>query len=233
MTNANTARFFGEEQAAAYDSSFARVAPMRDGLQLTARIAFDAAPADAQALCVGAGTGAEVAVLAEAHPGWRFTVVEPAPAMMALCRQRLAERGFADRCVFHEGYVETVDPAARHDVATALLVSHFILDRDDRRQFYSEIARRLRPQGVLVSADLAADIGSAEGAAQMAFWGKAMRYNGMDDERWETWQRQVAESVALLAPTEIETLLTEAGFEAPTRVYQAALIHGWESRKRP
>jgi len=45
-------------------------------------------PSDSRVLIVGAGTGAELINLANYFPLWNFTVVEPASAMLDVCRQR-------------------------------------------------------------------------------------------------------------------------------------------------
>lgn len=40
-----------------------------------------------------------------------FTAVEPSAQMLAVCRTRAETGGFADRCTFHNGYLDTL-PAA-------------------------------------------------------------------------------------------------------------------------
>src|ERR1700709_528116 len=52
----------------------------------------------ARNLLAGGGGGAREIVTAGAlEPGWRFTAVDPSPAMMDLAIARLAEHGLADR----------------------------------------------------------------------------------------------------------------------------------------
>lgn len=226
-----TQTLFGAEHAASYDKNFAKLAPFRDVLFLATRLALAPVPRDANALCVGAGTGLELGMLAEAYPDWRFTLVEPAPAMMAQCRRRADQLGIADRCTFHEGYLETLDPTPRFHAATALLVSQFLTEPDQRRAFFAGIADRLLAQGLLVSADLALDQPRVEESALWTLWKAAMRFNGQDEAGWRNYVEKTTQHVALATPDAIETLIAEAGFEPPVRICQAALIHGWSARK--
>src|SRR3712207_7126151 len=53
----------------------------------------------------------------------------------------------ASRCAFHAGYLDSLPPAEAFDVATALLVSQFILDRAARSGLFRGIGERLRPGG--------------------------------------------------------------------------------------
>src|SRR3546814_17776493 len=61
-----------DQQAAGYDTQWARMAPIRDSLHFLLETVFAGLPDDARLLCVGAGTGAAIAPLAERFPGWRF-----------------------------------------------------------------------------------------------------------------------------------------------------------------
>ena len=86
-----------DQQAAGYDKQWAGMAPIREALYLLLDALFVGLPDDARILCVGAGTGAEIAHLAERFPGWRFTALDPSGAMLEVCRQR-AERAGPHAC---------------------------------------------------------------------------------------------------------------------------------------
>ena len=78
MQNQEQAVVFDEERASTYDKSAAKIAPLRDTLNLLTRLILSDLPADARILCVGVGTGLELIYLAHEFPQWRFTAVEPA-----------------------------------------------------------------------------------------------------------------------------------------------------------
>jgi tRNA (cmo5U34)-methyltransferase len=117
------------QQAASYDAQRAKTAPITDCLYFLLESLFAGLPANARILCVGVGTGAELAHLAKKNPGWQFTAVEPSGSMLDVCRQRARKEGFASRCHFHEGYLDSLPATEPHDAATCFLVSQFILDR--------------------------------------------------------------------------------------------------------
>jgi tRNA (cmo5U34)-methyltransferase len=139
MQNSVPAVAFDQERAGSYDKRFAAIAPLRESLHLLTRAILADLPADARVLCVGAGTGLELLDLARAYPQWRFTAVEPSAPMLNVCRQKAAEAGVADRCMFHAGYLDTLPAAEPFDAATCFLVSHFILSRDERRDFFRQL----------------------------------------------------------------------------------------------
>ena len=188
---------FGEAGAALYDERWKPLAALRDNLDLQTALVFRALPADSHCLCVGGGTGAELLALARYFPGWRFTVVEPAPAMLAICRRHAEEAGITPRCEFHAGYTATLDPAARFDAATAILVSQFITVTDERRRFYADIARRLKSTGLLVTADLI--LPPTQQRAQLfEVWGRMMVHAGTPAKEVESKLRVLQEQVALV-----------------------------------
>src|SRR5690606_27335921 len=115
-----------------------------------------------------------MAHLAHRFPRWRFTALEPSGAMLEACRARAEAEGFADRCRFHHGYLDSLPADAPFDAATCFLVSQFLVDRDARIGFFAGIAARLRPQGLLASSDLASDTASAAYEVLLPAWMRTM-----------------------------------------------------------
>lgn len=220
-----------DQQAAGYDQQWARMAPINDNLYFLLESVFAEVPGDARALCVGVGTGAELAHLAQTFPGWRFTAVEPSGAMLVVCRKRAEDEGFALRCEFHEGYLDSLPAGEAHDVATCFLVSQFILDRDARVGFFRGIAKRLAPGGLLASSDLASDVGSADYAALLNAWMNMMAGADIPAEARERMRQAYANDVAILPPETVASIIESAGFESSVRFFQAGLIHAWFSKR--
>ena len=220
-----------DQQAAGYDKQWAKMAPMRDALHYLLESVFAEVPEDARILCVGVGTGAELAHLAGKFPRWRFTAVEPSGAMLDVCRQRAEAEGFAARCDFHEGYLDSLPAGESHDAVTCFLVSQFILEQEARTAFFRAIADRLKPGGILASSDLASDIDSAEYAALLRTWLHLMASGGVTPEGLERMREAYARDVAVLPPEHVASIIRSGGFDTPVRFFQAGLIHAWFSRR--
>ncbi|WP_271408373.1 class I SAM-dependent methyltransferase [Pseudomonas sp. Q1-7] len=216
-----------DQQAANYDKQWAGMAPIRDALYLLLDACFAGLPDNARILCVGVGTGAELAHLAERFPGWRFTAVDPSGAMLDLCRQRAEQGCYLARCRFHEGYLDTLPDGPGHDGATCFLVSQFLLEPPARSAFFHEIARRLEPGGILANADLASDIESPAYEALLRHWLTLMSSAGVPPDMLERARAAYARDVAILPAQQVAGLIETAGFKAPVQFFQAGLMHGW------
>lgn len=220
-----------DQQAAGYDAQWARMAPIRESLLFLLETVFADLPGDARLLCVGAGTGAEIAHLAQRFPHWRFLALDPSQRMLDACRARAERDGFADRCEFHAGLVETLPDTEAFDGATCLLVSQFLLDPAARTAFFAAIARRLRTDGMLAWADLAWDTSAADYPAMLRLWLRTMSGAGVDAVAIDRMRAAYANDVAVLPPDRVASLVAAAGFDTPLRFHQAGMIHGWCARK--
>ncbi len=222
MPDQEQSAVFGQERASSYDKQRSKLAPLRDALHLLTGMVFADLPDDARILCVGVGTGAELFDLAEARPRWRFTALDPAAAMLDKCRERAEQTGITARCTFHEGYLGSLPDSDPFDAATCMLVSHFILQPDERRKFYQEIAARLRPDGLLVNADLASDLSTPASGSMLDVWQRMHEHAGMPFDR-AGFDRKVS----VLPPPQVEAILASSGFASPVLFYQALFIHAW------
>ena len=220
-----------QQQAAGFDQRVAKMAPLRDALHfLMARVMSDL-PRGARVLCVGVGTGAELLELAQVFPQWRFTAVEPAAAMLTICRQKVDAAGFSERVDFHDGYLDSLPPCEPFDAATSLLVSHFITDDSARQAYFSTIAERLAVGGLLINADLAADTDTMAFGSLLAVWLRMLAYAGMSDDEVERMRAAFGQSVALRPPSVFAAMVASAGFTAPVLFFQGLLMHAWFTQR--
>lgn len=222
---------FDREHASAYDERWKPVRALSEALHLLARGALTELPVNARILCAGVGTGAEMLSLGAAFREWRFVGFDPSGAMLDICRTRLADAGMLDRCALHHGYIETLAPGEPFDAATSFLVSHFITDAGARGAFFRAIAERLRPGGIFVNADLAAEREDPSYNGLMDVWLSTLSLAGMDEEKRRQYREMFGTAVAAHSPSEVESLIAANGFTAPIRFYQAALINGWVCRR--
>ncbi len=219
-----------DQQAPGYDKQWAKLAPIRDGLHFLLESVFADLPADARILCVGSGTGAELAHLARKFPRWNFTAIEPSGAMLDVCRRLAEKEGFISRCYFHEGYLDSLPNGEMHDAATCFLVSQFIVEQEARSRFFRSIADRLRPGGILASSDLASEVGSDDYQSLLHAWKSMMAAAGLSPDALERMQAAWAKDVAILPPSTVASIIHSVGFEAPVQFFQAGLIHAWFAR---
>ena len=221
-----------DQQAATYDQQWAKLAPLREALNLlTASVLYDL-PDNARILCVGAGTGAEILHLAQKFPQWHFTAVEPSAPMLAACRRRAEEAGIVSRCDFHCGYLDSLPATESFDAATSILVSQFILEKVSRTEFFRAIANRLRLGGQLVSADLASDINSDAYHSLLEVWLQMMTGADVTEEMRERMRTTYGRDVAVLPPEDISSIIVSGGFKAPVLFHQAGLIHAWYASRK-
>jgi tRNA (cmo5U34)-methyltransferase len=220
-----------DRQAATYDKRSEKIAPLRAALIYVLESLFDELPADARILCVGVGTGVELEPLARRFPQWTFTCVEPSGPMLDVCRQRAARAGFAERCRFHQGFLDSLPPTTSFDAATCFLVSQFVLDQDARRGFFRGIADRLRVGGMLASCDLAADTASDSYDALLKAWVRMMGATDASAEALARTRAAYERDVAVLPPARVAAIIEAGGFEEHAQIFQAGLLHAWWCRR--
>lgn len=218
-----------DKQASIYEEQQKKLAPVHEGLYFQLQWILSDLPQDARILCVGLGAGAELSYLARRFPNWTFTAVEPSGAMLDLCRQRAEREGFMSRCVFHEGYVESLPQIEHHHAATCFMVSQFILDNQARSKFFHAISERLKPGGILVSADLSSRVGSPEYKSLLKAWVSMLHAANASADAIERTHSAWAKDVAILPPDEIKSIITIGGFTSPVQFYQAGFVHAWFS----
>ncbi len=220
-----------DKQASGYDVQQNKLAPVHNGLYFQLEWVFSELPQVAHILCVGLGTGAELSYLASRFPSWSFTAVEPSSAMLEVCHQRAEQEGFISRCTFHEGYVESLPGIAVFDAATCFMVSQFILDNEARSNFFYAISERMKPNGIFVSADLSAAVGSPEYEALLKVWVSMLHAANVPVDAIEKTHSAWANDLAILPPSDIESIIQRGGFDLPVQFYQAGFVHAWFSRR--
>lgn len=209
---------------ARYTDGPRRFVPGLDGLhRMTGLLLAERAPADAHILVLGAGGGLELKAMAEAHPGWRFTGIDPARQMLDLAAQVMGPE--ARRAELIEGYIDDA-PAGPFDGATCLLTLHF-LERDERIRTAAAIRKRLRPGAPFVAAH-----GSfpQEAGARDRWLDRYAAYaiaSGGDPDQVARGRDAVATHVAMLSPEADEAVLRAAGFTGIELFYAAFTWRGW------
>jgi len=223
---------FDLERAITYDERNRKLSALSESLHLQMRIILSELPSNANILCVGAGTGAELLYLAKAFPFWQFTALDPAEAMLNLCKQKAVEDGIEQRCTFHCGYIDSLPSTKPFDAATSILVSHFLMDKAERVKFFSQIAARLRSGGFLVNADLSSDMSAPNFQILMGKWLQLLKYSDWPENNVDQLPEVYKQNVAMLPPGEVESIIQQGGFSAPVLFSQSHFIHAWFTQKK-
>lgn len=149
----------GDDKPAAFEGSHARsyaegpprqVPGFASLHRMTSMLLAERVPANGHVLVVGAGGGLELKALADEHPGWTLTGVDPSADMLRVAQENIAPH--LARIHLHEGYVDTA-PAGPFDGATCLLTLHFV-PREQRLSTLQQIHRRLRPGAPFIAAHI-------------------------------------------------------------------------------
>ena len=221
-----------EQQAQHYDARWQKVAPVYLGLYFLLESVFAPLNAKSRVLCVGAGTGKELLYLATKFPDWSFTAVEPSLAMLDVCRRNAEAAGVAERCQFHHGFLDTLPEADNsYDAATCFLVSQFILNPQARIEFFKKIASKLKPDALLATADLCADLESGQYDALLPVWCSLMSGVPATIEQIDRTKDAYTKDVAILSAEQVAAIIAAGGFELPVQFFQAGLLQGWFTRR--
>ena len=135
------------------EQAWCRSVPWRT---FTRRVVFPWAIGDAElggeVLELGSGSGAMAAELLERYPTIRLTATDVDPAMRSAAMSRLA--GFADRATVTDADATRLPfPEGRFDAVVCFIMLHHVIDWE---RALGEIARVLRPGGVVAGYDLVA-----------------------------------------------------------------------------
>lgn len=220
-----------DRQASGYEEQQRKLSPVHEGLYFQLQWVFSDLPQEARVLCIGPGAGAELSYLAARFPDWAFTAVEPSGAMLDICRQRAEKEGFASRCIFHEGYLESLPDIGLHDAATCFMISQFILDKQERSGFFRAISARLKPCGMLASADLSSEVGSPAYAVLLKAWVSMLHAANVPADALGKTHSAWARDVAILPPGDVGSIIRLGGFDPPVQFYQAGFVHAWFSTR--
>lgn len=147
MAQLQSAGGYFETITADYDSRIRRGLPRYDEMLTELARTLPATANDV--LELGCGTGALSLRIAERYPKARLTLVDAAPSMLEVARQRLAPHSSRSRFV-EAMFEDLVVDKGRWDVIAASMSLHHLIDK---LPFYQQLRLAVREGGVLAFAD--------------------------------------------------------------------------------
>lgn len=204
MTNATTAMFDGE--AAGY--SRRRLVPCFDAFYGGAVRALElAAPGPLRAvLDLGTGTGVLAAMVADAHPDARLTLLDGAPTMVEKAAARLGSRAVA---ALVQDFAEPLPDGPFDAVVSSLAIHH--IDDAGKASLYGRAWASLRPGGAFVNAEQVLGATPALDALLWRWHEREARALGATDEEWAAAVERMTHDRCATLDTNLE-LLRAAGF---------------------
>lgn len=217
----SNAAAFNADHASSYADGPPRQVPGFAGLhRMTSMLLAERISPHGRVLVLGAGGGLELKALADDHPGWTFTGVDPSADMLRVAEQIVGAH--SARIRLHEGYIDAA-PVGPFDGATCLLTLHFV-PRDQRLDTLRQIHRRLVPSAPFV----VAHISFPQTEPERSIWiARHVAFGGTDPANAESAKRAIATRLSILSPEEDEALLCDAGFSNVSLFYAGLSFRGW------
>jgi tRNA (cmo5U34)-methyltransferase len=212
---------FNAAHANSYAEGPPRQVPGFAGLhRMTSMLLAERVPSQGKVLVLGAGGGLELKALADDHPGWTFTGVDPSADMLRVAGQIVGSH--AARIQLQEGTIEAAPPGP-FDGAVCLLTLHFV-PRDQRLETLRQIHRRLVPGAPFV----VAHISFPQEEPERSMWiAHHVAFAGTDPANVASARQAIATRLSVLSPQEDEAMLRDAGFANISLFYAGLSFRGW------
>lgn len=172
-------------------------------------------------LAVGCGTGNEILSLSNYNNSWKITGIDPSPDMIKIAREKLKKH---PKVTIIQGEVEQLDAHKTYDVATLLLVLHFMKDDGTKQALLQSISDKLKQGATLILLDIFGD--KTEFSVNLKLMEKLLpkEEDGVIiKERLE----MLPERVNPISEKRLTEILEKTGFSEPVRFFQSAIYGGW------
>ncbi len=205
MTNITTAMFNAEAEAG---YSRRRLVPCFDafyGCAVRALELVEPGPVR-DVLDLGTGTGALAAMVADAYPEARLTLLDGAPAMVEQAAAALGARAAASLV---QDFADPLPVGPFDAVVSSLAIHH--LDDAGKASLYARAFQVLRPGGVFINAEQVLGATPALDAVLCRWHEREARALGATDEQWAAAVERMTHDCCATVDTNVE-LLEAAGF---------------------
>ena len=177
---------------------------------------------DVQILVVGCGTGYEIQYLAQKHPTWQFTAVDPSHVMLCKAKQHLEKQGVLERIRFIHGDTKSIGATQSFDAVLSILVAHFI-PLESKQNFFRDIFSQLKPNGMLLTYDLMKETEAHEILVLKQF----CENNGLTEGQSEKMVERLQQDFFLVSPRMGQQVLSNVGFKKVKTYSQIMNYYGF------
>ncbi|HRP01139.1 MAG TPA: class I SAM-dependent methyltransferase [Candidatus Kapabacteria bacterium] len=179
-------------------------------------------------LVVGCGTGNEIErFIGTSEPeNWAITGIDPSPEMIKQANDKFQK---FDNVNIINGLVSDLDIEKKYNVATLLLVLHFLDDNGSKLNLLKDIADRLISGAVFVLLDITGGKDQIKQNLQIL---KLLLPDGLDEEQINYRQNRIENELYAVSEERLSELLQDAGFEKPLRFFQSSIYMGWLTKKK-
>jgi tRNA (cmo5U34)-methyltransferase len=219
--------------AATYDPTRRRLVPCFDAFYGAALAQLPAERDDAlDVLDLGAGTGLLSALVAHAYPRARFVLVDLAPDMLAVARERFhalgREAAFLAADLARDPLPAPPGGRGFHAVVSGLAIHH--LSPAEKRDLFARTHDALMPGGVFVNADQILGATLEDDRGRHAAWERAARALGSDDGEIARAKERMTLDRCDTASDQL-AWLSAVGFAQASLVFEEAIFGVFAARK--
>ncbi len=177
-------------------------------------------------LVVGCGTGNEIEKFIKTPERWTITGIDPSPEMIKQAKDKLQT---CENVRLIEGVVADLDIKKKYNVATLLLVLHFLEDNGSKLNLLKDIAERLVSGATFIMLDITGDKKQIQ---QNLIILEQLIPEGLDEEQVNNRLKRIEHELFAVSEERLSALLEEAGFETPVRFFQSSIYMGWLTKKK-
>ena len=177
-------------------------------------------------LVVGCGTGNEIERFVNTSEQWIVTGIDPSPEMVKQASEKLQPY---KNVTLIEGLVSDLDPEKKYNIATLLLVLHFLDDNGNKLNLLKDISNRLMSGAPFIMLDITGNKAQIKQNLEIL---KLLLPKGLDEDQISHRLKRIENELFAVSEERLSQLLQEAGFEAPVRFFQSAIYMGWLTKKK-
>ncbi|MEM6346764.1 MAG: class I SAM-dependent methyltransferase [Bacteroidota bacterium] len=218
---------FNDERATGYDKFIHRWIPMYPEIMalIPAIIKAEISQTDTNLLVAGCGTGNEIMRMKQAGFQGSIVGVDPSPDMVDLANEKLDG---LENILLVRGDVKDLSPQPQFDLATLILVLHFLTDDGEKLKLLQDISQRLKKGAPFILVDI---FGAKDRIRRNLKF--LLEYFTPPNPREEAQERvqRIEERILYIPETRYEELFAEAGFVNTQRFFQHTIYGGWITYK--